>query len=43
MLFRSVVQRRGDAPVVEVKLNADLVPLNFVEVLLYLPVSEVGG
>ena len=38
-----VVQRRGDAPVVEVKLNADLVHLNFVEVLLYLPVSEVGG
>lgn len=38
-----VVQRRGDAPVVEVKIHADLQHLNFVEVLLYLPVSEVGG
>jgi rod shape-determining protein MreC len=38
-----VVQRRGDAPVVEVRVNADLVHLNFVEVLLYLPVSEVSG
>ena len=38
-----VVLRRGDSPIVEVKLNADLAHLNFVEVLLYLPVSEVGG
>lgn len=38
-----VVLRKGDSPVVEVKLNADLAHLNFVEVLLYLPVSEVGG
>jgi len=38
-----VILRRGDAPVVEVKVNADLAHLNFVEVLLYLPVSEAGG
>ena len=38
-----VVIRRGDSPVVEVKVNADLTHLNFVQVLLYLPVSEVGG
>ena len=38
-----VVLRKGDSPVVEVKINADLEHLNFVEVLLYLPVSEVGG
>ena len=38
-----VVARRGDAPVVEVKPYADLTHLNFVEVLLYLPVSEVNG
>ncbi len=38
-----VVLRRGDSPIVEVKVNADLTHLNFVEVLLYLPVSEVGG
>lgn len=37
-----VINRKGDAPIVEVKPNADLVHLNFVEVLLYLPVSEVG-
>lgn len=38
-----VILRKGDAPIVEVKPNADLAHLNFVEVLLYLPVSEVGG
>ena len=38
-----VVLRKGDSPIVEVKINADLSHLNFVEVLLYLPVSEVGG
>lgn len=38
-----VVLRKGDSPIVEVKVNADLTRLNFVEVLLYLPVSEVGG
>jgi len=38
-----VVLRKGDSPIVEVKINADLEHLNFVEVLLYLPVSEVGG
>jgi len=38
-----VVLRRGDSPIVEVKVNADLAHLNFVQVLLYLPVSEVSG
>lgn len=38
-----VVLRRGDSPIVEVKVNADLGHLNFVQVLLYLPVSEVSG
>ena len=38
-----VVLRKGDSPIVEVKVNADLSHLNFVEILLYLPVSEVGG
>jgi rod shape-determining protein MreC len=37
-----VTQRRGDSPIVEVRPNADLSHLNFVEVLLYVPASEVG-
>lgn len=37
-----ITQRRGNSPIVEVKLNADLSHLNFVEVLLYVPASEVG-
>jgi rod shape-determining protein MreC len=36
-----VIDRKGTSPEVEVELNADVDNLNFVQVLLYLPASEL--
>ena len=38
-----VMAQLGSAPTVQVKLNADLGQLNFVEVLLYLPAAELAN